>query len=65
MIIGDAAHGMSPAAGQGASLAIDDALTTAAVLDPRTPASTYSSAISRRRTVADEARSAPARRPQN
>jgi len=65
MIIGDAAHGMSPAAGQGTSLAIDDALTTAAVLDPRTPASKYSSAISRRRTVADEARSAPARRPQN
>ncbi|BAH54954.1 FAD-dependent monooxygenase [Rhodococcus opacus] len=59
VVIGDAAHGMSPAAGQGASLAIADALTIAAVLDPRTSASEFSTAISRRRTAVEEARNTP------
>ncbi|MCD2158017.1 FAD-dependent monooxygenase [Rhodococcus cerastii] len=63
LVLGDAAHGMSPAAGQGATLAIADALTAAALLDPRTPKSVFTAAIAARRLAADAARSIPTSKP--
>ncbi|MDV6277532.1 NAD(P)/FAD-dependent oxidoreductase [Rhodococcus erythropolis] len=56
MILGDAAHGMSPAAGQGATLSIADALTIAPLLDPHTPKSAFTAAIAERRSAANAAR---------
>lgn len=63
MVLGDAAHGMSPASGQGATLAIADAVTIAALLDPRTPKSVFVDAITDRRIAAETARSIPTSTP--
>lgn len=59
VVLGDAAHGMSPAAGPGATLAIADAVTVAAMLDPCTPKSQFAAAITDRRIAAEAARSIP------